>query len=336
MKRLALSICAVALVTTTFAQQSNTKWYKFSKAFISEHYAEDSAIGSLSASAVFPAGTVHQISCGASDGELHIGIAEKAIEWSQPADIVFSALADEDDSKFGIVAEPVNLTSTTKSSAKALKGNAAKFSGYFRAWREGHDSGKVYPSNPHHILEIHPVWAFDGAEKHFSSPASIRPMTGFQGYGASKFKPLLQSLNQEEWLHVYEDENYVFVELRKAENFYQLPVTIKTTHEVSGGVEATADVFSDEAHTRMVLKDLRIVANSGSGIAKRLLHGDNIKFLLGIFSVNLRQTMEAAKGHASENDAAFDPAALEFFVYGVPLKPAVASSKCDVDEDTGD
>ena len=334
MKRILLGMAILSSIASVSAQQQpTTKWYKFSKVFVNEHYSPDSAIGKLSATAVFPASTVHTISCGGNDGELHIGVTEKAIEWSQPGTIPFSAIADEDDSGFGIVAEPVNLASSTKSSAMALKGSAASFAGYFRLWNEGHDAGAIHPSNPHHVLELHPVWAFDGADKHFSSATSIRSMQGFQGYGASKFKPLLQALNDESWLHAYEDDDFVFVELPKAENFYQLPVKIKNVKEVSGGVEAVADVFSDENRSNLVLSDLRIVSNKGSRIATRLSNGEEIKFLLGVFSVNLRSAMEQAKGHTSEENAIVAQSALEFFAYGVPLEHAVATSKCNDDDE---
>jgi len=334
MKRVLWSLCVLAAVTTAFSQQAPTvKWYKFSKTFITEHYQEDSAIGKLEATEVSPAKNVHSVDCGGDDGELHIGVAENAIKWDHPADIPFSAAADEDDSQFGIVAEPVNLASTTKSAAEALDGEGATFTGYFRLWNEGHDAGALHPSNPHHVLELHPIWAFDGAGHQFSNPASIAPMQGFQGYGASKFKPVLTALKAKKWLHVYEDDKFVFVQLEKADNFYQLPVRIKSVKNVTGGVEATADVFSDEARENLVLHDLRIVANSRSRIATRLLNQEDIKFLLGIFSVNLQKAMDAAKGHEEKNDAAFAPSALEFFAYGVPLEHAVASSECNNDRE---
>lgn len=336
MKRFLLCLPLLLVVSAASAQQTTVKWYKFSKVFINEHYSSDSAIGTLKATSVSPAKNVHSISCGGNDGELHIGVAEDAITWSQPGSVAFSALANEEDSSFGIVAEPVNLTSATKTSAQALNGKAANFDGYFRLWNEGHDSGAVHPSNPHHVLEVHPIWGFDGAGKHFSSPSSIRSMKGFQGYGATKFKPMLQKLNDEGWLHTYEDDDFVYVELLKAENFYQLPVKIKNVHDVTGGVEATADVFSDQDHNNLVIKDLRIVANKGSQIATRLSNGDDIQFLLGIFSVNLRSAMEQANGYHSKNNAAFAPSALEFFTYGVPLEHAVASSNCNNDEDEDD
>jgi len=323
MKRFILGLSMLVFVVAGSAQQP--KWYKFSKVFITEHYSVDSAIGELEATAVFPNKKVHPIACGGNDGELHMGIAEKAIKWSQPDGVPFSALADEDDSKFGIVAEPVNLTSTTKTAAQAVSGKAVTFTGYFRLWNEGHDSGTVYPSNPHHVLELHPIWKFDGSGKHFSSPTSIRSIQGFQGYGASKFKQMLLSVKQEKWLHVYEDDDFVYVELQRADNFYQLPVAVKSVRNVTGAVEATVDVFSDQARENLVLKDLRVIANDGSAIAKRLSKGDKVQFLLGVFSVNLQIASALAKGHDSEENASFAPSALEFFTYGVPLGHAVAS-----------
>jgi hypothetical protein len=79
-------------------------------------------------------------------------------------------------------------------------------------------------------------------------------MPGYQGYGASKFVPLLSSVSQ--WLKVAEDSDFVYVQLvpKKrnswsafVENFYQLPVTIKDVHPIGKGIEAIADVYSDSA-----------------------------------------------------------------------------------------
>lgn len=324
MKHFLLGLSLLAFVATGSAQQATVKWYKFSKVFISEHYSADSAIGKFEATAVFPNKKVHSISCGGNDGELHMGVAEKAVKWSQHG-APFSALANQADSKFGIVAEPVNLTSTTQTAAQALSGKTATFTGYFRAWAEGHDAGKIYPSNPHHVLELHPMWKFDGSGKHFSSPTSIRSIRGYQGYGASKFKPMLLAVKQEKWLHVYEDADFVYVELKRADNFYQLPVAVKSVRNVTGAVEATVDVFSDKDRKNLVLKDLRVVANAGSAVATRLSNGEKLKFLLGIFSVNLQLASTLAKGHDSKANAAFASSALEFFAFGVPLGHAVAS-----------
>ena len=215
------------------------------------------------------------------------------------------------------------MTSATNKAAHALKGKGVTFAGYIRNWNEGHDSGKTYPSNPHHVLELHPIWKFDGPGQHFSSPASIRSIKGYQGYGASKFKPMLLSLEEQKWLHVYEDDDFVYVQQARADNFYQLPVAVKSVRDVTGAVEATVDVFSDQARTKLVMENLRVIANKGSRIATRLSNGEKVKFLLGIFSVNLQVAITQAKGHKSEADAVFAPSALEFFTYGVPLEHAV-------------
>jgi hypothetical protein len=68
------------------------------------------------------------------------------------------------------------------------------------------------------------------------------------------------------------------------------------------------------------------VGCEGSDIAGRLNSGNDIHFLLGIFSVNLRKAENLAEGHQGEDDAVFAPSALEFFAYGVPLGRAVSSS----------
>ncbi|HEV2806312.1 MAG TPA: hypothetical protein VGW57_15420 [Chthoniobacterales bacterium] len=327
MKSTLVILAFTCLASTTSGQ---TKWYKFSKEFINSHYAEDSAIGKLEARTVAPAKNVHSISCGGNDGEVHIGIEGEDVVWRGDNGQPFSGPADDSSSDFGVVAEPVNLASSTKKSVAALDGQAVTFEGYYRLWNEGHDTGKAAPSNPHHVLELHPVWAFAGADENFDDPASIHPMRSknavFQGYGASKFRPLLESLANEKWLHVYEDTNFVYVELRKAENFYQLPVTVNDQHDVAGAVEATVDVFSDKAHSNQVLSSLHVIANNGSDIAGRLRSGNNIQFLLGVFSVNLRKAEDLAKGHQGQDSAVFAPSALEFFAYGIPPGSAVSSS----------
>jgi hypothetical protein len=330
MKVLRLSPGVLILLLFAFTTSAQTKWYKFSKDFINSHYPNDSAIGQLEATTVAPAKNVHSISCGGNDGELHIGVEGADVVGLGAAGQPFSAPADDSSSDFGVVAEPVNLASTTRSSAQLLDGQAATFEGYYRVWNEGHDAGAAPPSNPHHVLELHPAWAFAGAGENFRDPASIRSMHSgnavFHGYGASKFRPILESLANEEWLHVYEDSTFVYVELVKAQNFYQLPVKVNEVHNISGGVEATVDVFSDRARSNLVLSGLHVIANEGSDIAGRLNSGNNIHFLLGIFSVNLRKAENLAEGHQGEDDAVFAPSALEFFAYGVPPGRAVSSS----------
>jgi hypothetical protein len=83
------------LTNTTFAQ---TKWYKFSKTFISSHYVAGNPVGVLAASSSAPAKSVHPISCGGKDGELHIGVEGSAIDGSDSANPV-SGPADASDDK---------------------------------------------------------------------------------------------------------------------------------------------------------------------------------------------------------------------------------------------
>jgi hypothetical protein len=332
MKRILLLVFVVTISLST-AVQAQTRWYKFNKKFVADHYQKDSAIGEVEASEVFP-GPLHAVTCGGKDGELHFGVPGNAIVWNHADNLPVSAKAD-DSGGFGIIPEPVNLTAETLNAANNLEGKPAKFKGYFRVFDEGH-TGTGPASNPAHVLELHPAWEFHGEGSDMNDPASIHPMKNkagrpFQGFGASKFRPLLQDLNGKKWLEVYEDDDFIYVELPKSSNFFQLPVTIRSAHKVSGGVEALADIYSDSEHTRLVLKNLHIVANAGSPIAKRLLAGDKPRFLLGIFSVNLNKAAKLASGHQGKDHAVFAPTALEFFTYGVPLGNAVLSSKCDED-----
>src|SRR5262249_54847693 len=100
---LALLLCVPAILS------GQTKWYKFSKAFIAQHYSGDSAIGPLQVNEAHPAHTVHSVSCGGNDGELHIGIPGDGVVWPNPAGEPISALADETSNDFGVVAEPPNV-----------------------------------------------------------------------------------------------------------------------------------------------------------------------------------------------------------------------------------
>jgi hypothetical protein len=122
-------------------------------------------------------------------------------------------------------------------------------------WNEGHDVGAVHPSNPHHVLEIHPIWGVRGENVNIPPRGSrVFPMNGYAGYGASKSRPLLAGLLQDQWLRVSEDTDFVFVQLRKADNFYQLPIIARDIQQIPRGVRATVDVFSDQAHQHRIFK----------------------------------------------------------------------------------
>ena len=328
-----------SLVAGASGQSSTLTWYKFSKDFISGHYASDSAIGKLTSDDPQPAKNKHTVSCGGNDGEIHIGLAGGSLQWQHQADLLSSAMADS-DTEFGVVAEPVNMTAATLTSVQKIKGNETAFVGYFRVWNEGHDraTGNIPASNPNHVMEVHPIWGFQSDAANFDSSSSIAPMKGYAGYGASKLRPLLESVTKDKWLKVYEDDQYVYVQIAKQQNFYQLPVIIKgSPQSISGGISIAADVYSDTAHKNLIYKQLRVVSNEGSRIAGRLQSPAKIKYLLGIFSVNLEVAMKAAQGHRSQDAAVFAPEALEFFAYGVPLETAVKStSKGQCVEETGD
>ena len=311
--------------------RAQQKWYKFDKNFIQTHYATDEgAIGILKVSAMHPAKNAHKTDCGGNDGELHIGVAAADLG-RRPA----SSFAQSGDSGFGIVAEPPNVKngSSFHKQIEGADGSAATFYGYFRVWNEGHDVGPIFPSNPHHVLEVHPAWGIRSSGFNYAPrPAVIFPMSGYSGYGASKFRPMLGALSS--WLRVAEDARFVYVQMAKEDNFYQLPVTVKRTRTFANdaGVAALVDVFSDTAHQNLVYKDLTVITAANSRIATQL-HPDWQTYLLGFFSINLRKAMEIAAGHSGSANAVPAPGALEFFAFGVPLQPAVSASKPCTEED---
>jgi hypothetical protein len=314
--------------TTSIAQ---LKWYKFDKAFIDSHYSQDEgAIGTLSASSMHPAKNSHTVSCGGNDGELHIGIDEASLRNGQRP---VSAFANQSDSDFGMVAEPPNIKRGPFLNAiENADGQRAAFFGYFRLWNEGHDSGQIFPSNPHHVLEVHPTWGIRSSSFNFAPrPTVIFATPGFSGYGASKFVSVLQSVPT--WLQVAEDQSFVYVRLMKADNFYQLPVTVKEirTFGNGAGVAALVDVFSDSPHQHLVYSNLTVVTAANGPLAPRLQPGWST-FLLGFFSVNLKKAEAVASGHARSN-AVPAARALEFFAFGVPQQKAVSSSSPCTEED---
>jgi hypothetical protein len=304
-----------------------TTWYKFSKSFISQHFASDSAFGTLQANKSFPASAPHPVSCGGQDGELHIGVAASDIT-DQSEEAPVSAMADGSD-VFGIVAEPPNVTSAANKNLQALKGQPITFTGYFRVWNEGHDRGATFPSNPHHVLELHPAWGFESGNAKFANPAVIYPMQQYRGYGASKFGPLLTSIMKDQWLRVYEDNEFLYLQLKKADNFYQLPVLVKNIRLVQAGKEALVDVYSGPPTNRLVFPDLTVVTVEGTDIFNKLSVGQRV-YLLGFFSVDVKAALSDANGHTSEATSAFAKSALEFFAFGVPRQSAVPS--CSANE----
>jgi hypothetical protein len=318
---------AVLLFGLSAPALAQTKVYRFSKAFITSHYTQGNPIGILSASTSSPAKNVHPISCGGNDGELHIGVPGNAVD---NQGVAISGPADGSE-EFGLVAEPPNVTASLKNTIESLRGKPIQFAGYFRVWNEGHDVGAEAPSNPHHVLEVHPVWGLQVGSVNIPPRGSrVFPMTGYAGYGASKFRQLLTGLLQQKWLKVAEDNDFVFVQLFKADNFYQLPITPRQIKQVPRGVVAIVDVFSDEGHQNRIFRNLTLVTAQGSRASSQLQVNVST-FMLGFFSVNLATAMHEAAGHRGPQNAVFAPAALEFFAFGRPMEHAVASSACNED-----
>ena len=75
-RNLCIGLFVIAVAIESAAQ---TKWYRFSKAFIATHYPTGGAIGTLEANGSSPAKNVHTISCSGNDGELHIGVDGSAV-----------------------------------------------------------------------------------------------------------------------------------------------------------------------------------------------------------------------------------------------------------------
>lgn len=312
--------------------RAQTRWYKFNKAFIEQHYSSDgAAIGALRVSEIHPAKNVHSISCGGNDGELHIGIPASALRGP-----VAQGESRGNSELLGMVAEPPNVQRSSPffQAVEHADGTAAQFYGYFRLWNEGHDVGPVYPSNPHHVLELHPIWGVRSAGFSYKPDARvILPMQQYSGYGASKFVPVL--LNVSHWLRVADGGAFVYVQLIRADNFYQLPVVIKQIRPVANGkgIAALVDVFSDTGHQHLVYSNLTVVTATNSRIAS-VLRPNWATYLLGFFSVNLKRTIEIAAGHNGLAGAVSAPGALEFFAFGVPAQHAVsASSPCTEEDD---
>jgi hypothetical protein len=313
----------VLVVASPLRCGAQTKWYKFDKNFVDQTFPKDSAIGVLRVNAAHPASQVHPISCGGNDGELHIGVAAKDVMGVSVNQAV-SGPANSSEA-FGIVAEPPNASASLLARMHAVEGTPIAFFGYFRVWNEGHDVGTQYPSNPHHVLELHPAWGIKTQHQgQILDPQTIFPMPAYRGYGSTVYGPLLESMTTNHWPQVAEDQSFVYVQIQRAPNFYQLPVHIKEVRPVSQGIEATVDVLADIGDNDIVYRDLSVVAARGSEVATQLA-ADQTAYLLGFFSVNLRKSLVAAAGHDGAANAVFAPQVLEFFTFGFPKQPAVGS-----------
>lgn len=318
-----LCLALLLFCGVTLAQQPKLTWYPFDTDFISARYS-DSAIGDVPTKAAHAAKSVHSESCGGDDAELHIGIRLSDVGLP-PGQMPLSGPVVAGDKGWGIVAElPNGKMADGPSKFAKVAGKPVTFTGYFRVWDEGHAKGAVHPSNPHHVFEVHPAWAFEGSGVSFSRVDLVASMGKYRGFGATKFKPLLSAVSDEKWPLAYRDRGRLFVGLAKDQNFYQLPVKVRAKRSVSGGHEWTLDVFSDRAISKLVYSGLTGVTADGSPIDDSLKVGQKV-FLLGFFSVNLKKALDASSGADSEGEAVTVKDALEFFVFGVAANSAVAS-----------
>ncbi len=163
-----LFLILVLLLSAAGVQAQEIRWYPFDKDFVTAQYST-SAIGELKVKKFRPASTIHSESCGGNDAELHIGIKKSDID--VPSSQMPASNSPGSDAKWGIVAElPNTRGGDGKAKLNDLAGQPATFEGYFRVWDEGHAVGQTFPSNPHHVFEVHPAWAFSGDGVNFSRP----------------------------------------------------------------------------------------------------------------------------------------------------------------------
>lgn len=311
------AVLVLLFVTSTHGQQ--IRWYPFDRDFITNHYS-NSAIGELRVKRFRAAQTIHTESCGGNDAEIHIGIQMNDI--NLPAAQMPASGSVGPATQWGIVAELPNARNGDgQAKLDDLKNKPATFIGYFRVWDEGHAVGQTHASNPHHVFEIHPAFAFRGPGVSFSRADLVDSMPNYRGFGFEKYGPLLNSLANLKWPFAFKDDQTLYVGLPfKQSNFYQLPVKVTHIKKVTGGHEATVDVFSSTAFSNRVYSGLKVITVSGSRVDAALAVGDR-KSLLGIFSVNLRKALGAAGNADSPDNAHAVPQAVEFLAFGASQKP---------------
>lgn len=315
-------VVSLALANRGSVEAQTYNWHEFSKDFISANYPNGIAIGSLRAKSWAAAANVHPTKCGGQDGELHIGIFNSGLDQQSPA----PSVAEGTENDWGIVAELPDANAANGPGVLSQhKTGSVVFHGYFRVWDEGHSVGAVHASNPHHVFEVHPAWGFDvEGGPSFEDRGLVAAMTGYAGYGATKFRPVFDGMDAEEWPLVYQDASSLHVLLIKAENFYQLPVIVREVLPFAGGHEATVDVYSDKAFKHLRHKGLRCLTVEGSEYDTLWKTNDRV-FLLGFFSVNLQKALDAVGTASQESDAVPASDALEFFVFGVATKSALVT-----------
>jgi hypothetical protein len=304
MKRLLLVVALawVPVASLSGSPEGERVWFKFNKAFINTNYTSGEALGTVKAQTWGAAKNVHSTKCGGSDGELHVGAKDGGL--SLPASQTpISGKAFADDDRWGLVFElpdaragkgPTTLTKHT--------GQTITFTGYFRVWNEGHWKTAVHPSNPHHVFEVHLAWRFTFQGGSFDDPALIRTMAGYRGNGLSKYEKVLDEVG--DWLKAFQDDDFPFVQLQDASNFFQLPVEVTDTSNIDGGTALTLDVYSSNQYKRLVYEGLRGIAVDGATLGAELDIGDRVT-LLGFFSVNLKTVLDAVPASATSTGLAW-------------------------------
>jgi hypothetical protein len=326
------SLCALIIIGYACAYvveaQTDAPWFWFSQAFITQEYAPDSAFGQMGLGRWAIAGN-HSSSCGGNDAEVHIGAS-----WYDHMGYTGASVSGPDNTssdvtpKWGVVVELTNVQEGTgDDTLRAIPATVdAVFDGYFRAWNEGHWKGSYYPSAPHHVLELHPAYAFRAGTYTFNRPDLVKTMPNYRGYGQTPLKKVLSGLSTQTWPRAFVDGPDLWVRLGQTSNFFQFAVEVKNRKPVTGGHEATVDGFSSTTYSNRVIQNLQVITMTGTAIDSMLTTGSRMT-LLGIFSVNLRKALDlaTAAGATSEAAAAFIPNALEFFAYGRTTKQAVSS-----------
>jgi len=317
--------CVAAL---TAAPEGELVWFKFNKAFINAHYDNGEGFGRISATTWGAAKDPHSSKCGGNDAELHVGALESGMQVPNVQSPV-SAKANGMDASWGAVFElPDAKSGNGPSTLASHVGQTVGFEGFFRVWNEGHWKGAVHPSNPHHVLEVHPAWRFTFQGGSFDEPSLIRVMSGYRGYGLSKYEPVLDNVG--DWLKAYQDNDFLYVQLRDSSNFFQIPVEVTQSDPIVGGTVVWLDVYSSNQYKRLVYEGLRGIVADGSDVGASLDVGDRLT-LLGFFSVNLKTALDGIPPSANAPGLAHSVEdALEFFVFGKTTRtPWPKSQKCE-------
>jgi hypothetical protein len=277
-KRLLMLVTLVCapVVGLSASPEGQRVWFKFNKAFINANYATGEALGTVKAQTWGAAKNVHSTKCGGDDGELHVGALDGGLSLPT-SQTPLSGKAFADDGDWGLVFElPDAKAGKGPATLKKLTKKTVTFTGYFRVWNEGHWKMAVHPSNPHHVFEVHPAWQFTFQGGSFDEPSLIRTMTGYRGYGLSKYEKVLDEVG--DWLKAYQRNDFLFVQLQDASNFFQLPVEITDTSDIDGGTALTLDVYSSNQYKRLVYEGLRGITVDGADLGAAFAVDDRLTF----------------------------------------------------------